>query len=135
MKTLEIAILIVKLAIASISFFINSIVGWYKQKLNNFWFGFFIFFTLLNVLVLITSIITYLYKPLNVIVEEQINSIYYYPKQVGLNLSNLIITIMSIIIIYKNRKISDKYYKIFNYTNTLNFIFNVLLNGLSFIPK
>ena len=135
MKTLEIAILIVKLAIASISFFINSIVGWYKQKLNNFWFGFFIFFTLLNVLVLITSIITYLYKPLSVIVEEQINSIYYYPKQVGLNLSNLIITIMSIIIIYKNRKISDKYYKIFNYTNTLNFIFNVLLNGLSFIPK
>lgn len=135
MKTLEIAILIVKLAIAAISFFINSIVGWYKQKLNNFWFGFFIFFTFLNVLVLITSVITYLYRPLSVILEEQIKSIYYYPKQVGLDLSNLIITIMSIIIIYKNRKISDKYYKIFNYANTLNFIFNVLLNGLSFIPK
>ena len=126
MKTLEFVILIVKLVISTISFFINSIVSWYKQKLNNFWFGFFVFFTLLNVLVLISSVITYFYRPLNVIIEEQIKSIYYYPKQVGLDLSNLIITIMSIIIIYKNRKIPDKYYKIFSYANTINFIFNVL---------
>ena len=68
MKTLEFVILIVKLVISTISFFINSIVSWHKQKLNNFWFGFFVFFTLLNVLVLISSVISYFYRPLNVII-------------------------------------------------------------------
>ena len=40
-KTLEFVILIVKLVISTISFFINSMLVGTNKKLNNFWFGFF----------------------------------------------------------------------------------------------
>lgn len=131
MKTIDMIIIIIQWILLVLSFFINSIVGWYQEKLHTVWFGIFIVFTLLNVITLIGSIISYFYNSLTFIINNQITKIMNYPIKIGLDVFDLIIIILSCIIIYKNRNVSKQFYRLFNLVNTLHFILSILLNGIS----
>lgn len=127
MITYEKIIYLVQIILLVISYLINSIVVWYKQDLNNILFGFFIFFTITNILVLATSITVIFYRPFLKNIQNQLKKAINYPKVLSLNLIDLIINLMAVYIILKNRKVSTKFYKTFSLANTLYFILSFLL--------
>ena len=109
---------------------INSIVIWYKQDLNNILFGFFVFFTITNILFSLTSLTVIFYQPLLKTVENQFKKAINYPKVLSLNLIDMIINLMSLYIIIKNRQVSNNFYKNFSIANTIYFILSFIIHKL-----
>lgn len=130
MNTLEKIIYLAQIILLIISYIINSIVIWYKQDLNNILFGFFVFFTITNILFSLTSLTVIFYQPLLKTVENQFKKAINYPKVLSLNLIDMIINLMSLYIIIKNRQVSNNFYKNFSIANTIYFILSFIIHKL-----
>ena len=118
---------IIDIIILVLSYTINNVVVWYKQDLNNFWFYIFIGFTIVNVIELVGTLTSYFYNPLSVIFKNEIKRIKTSPQKIIMNVLTLLIILMSVFIIVKNRQLEEKYYKYFGILNTVLFIFEVVV--------
>lgn len=130
MKLINTILTFLDIVIVILSYTISNIVVWHKKNLSNVWFYVFIVFTIVNLFELLGSLTLFLYNPLNLLVENEIQKIKTFPRRVLLNVLSLIIIIMSVIIIINNRKMSAKYYKYFGLVNTLYFVLNIFFSAL-----
>ena len=126
MITFEKIIYLVQIILLIISYLINNLVIWFKQDLNNILFAFFVFFTVTNILVVLTSLTVIFYQPLLETAQQQLKKAINYPKVLILNLIDITINLMALYIIIKNRQVSTKFYKNFSIANTLHFILSLI---------
>ena len=126
MITFEKIIYLVQIILLIISYLINNLVIWFKQDLNNILFAFFVFFTITNILVVLTSLTVIFYQPLLQTVQQQLKKAINYPKVLILNLIDITINSMALYIIIKNKQVSTKFYKNFSIANTLYFILSLI---------
>jgi hypothetical protein len=126
MITFEKIIYLVQIILLIISYLINNLVIWFKQDLNNILFAFFVFFTVTNILVVLTSFTVIFYQPLLETAQQQLKKAINYPKVLILNLIDITINLMALYIIIKNRQVSTKFYKNFSLANTIHFILSLI---------